>query len=549
MKNKILNLKVLLGVAFFSIVSCETVDLDGTENPNALTAEQVDPNYLLNSIQSNFADFHYEVSDDSRGVVRMVNQFGSYSSAADPQNTQTQWSLAFASILKEVQNMKALNSDGSLPYHEAIAKILESYTYVSLVDFYGDVPYSEALLGPGNLNPSVDSGSDIYDAMLVNIDEALALLAQPVPVKTPSNDFYYNKDWTKWVKLGNSLKIKIYNNLRLTRDVSAEVNAIVSAGDIFTSNADDFNFKYSTNNSGGTDSRHPDFVANYDGSPDFYLSNSYYLLMLADKPISIPDPRVRYYFYRQTSSAPSGQNLPCSTQPNVDICYVGGGYWGRDHADNSGIPNDAARRTVVGLYPAGGRFDNSRFQQANTSSALNNANGAGILNILDYSFVQFMLAELTLTEPGVTGNAGTYLDAAVNANIAKVTGFRTDLQILSPSGTNFVPTATTITNYKNEVSSRFMGAATTNDKLNVIMKEFFIASWGNGLEAYNLYRRTGLPANDGSFIGIQSPVTAAGNFVRSFFYPTNAVNNNSSIIQHTLDTQVFWDNNPAGFID
>lgn len=549
MKNKILNLKVLLGVAFFSFLSCETTDLDGTLNPNALTADKVDPNFLLNAIQADFADFHYNMSDDSRGTVRMINQFGSYSSAADPQNTQEQWTLGYANILKDVNNMKALGADGSLPYHLAVAKIIESYTYVSLVDFFGDVPYTEALLGTDNLNPSVDPGSDIYDAMLVNLDEALALLAQPVPVNTPSNDFYYNKDWSKWSKLANSLKIKIYNNLRLTRDVSSEVNAIVTAGNFFTSNADDFNFKYSTNNAGGTDSRHADYVNNYDGDPDFYLSNSYYLLMIADKPIGISDPRLRYYFYRQTGAAPSGQNLPCSTQPNVDICYVGGGYWGRDHADNSGLPADGARRTVVGLYPAGGRFDNSRFQAANTSEALNNAEGAGILNILDHSFVQFMLAELVLTEPGVNGNAATYLDVAVDANIAKVTGFRTDLQILSPGGTNFVPTTTTKNNYKNEVTNRYAAAASTNDKLNIIMKEFFIASWGNGMEAYNLYRRTGLPVNDGSFIGIQSPVTSAGGFVRSFFYPTNSVNNNSSMVQHTLDVQVFWDNNPAGFID
>ena len=552
MKIKNFCTKALLLSSFLFIGSCESLDLDGTINPNAIQEQDVDANYLLNSIQVNFSSFYFTVSDDTRGVTRMVNQFGSYASAADPQESQTQWSTAYSSILADVKTLKGLGANGQIPYHVAIGKVLESYTYVTLVDFYGDVPYSEALQGAANLNPKVDAGADIYDAMLVNIDEAIALLSQPAPVNVPTTDFYYANNYAKWIKLANSLKIKIYNNLRLTRDVSAEVNAIVASGNYMTSNADDFNFKYSTVNA-PTDSRHPDYVAEYDGSASFHLSNTYLKLLMADKPMV--DPRRRYYFYRQTGNAPTGINLPCATQPNIDICYIGAGswgngYWGRDHADDTGIPADAALRAVVGLYPAGGRFDNNRVQNASTSLALNNALGAGVQNILDFSFVQFMLSELALTEAGVTGNAATLLDAAVAANITKVTTFRPDLQILSPTNVNVVPTAAAITAYKAEVTNRYLAAATTADKLNIIIKEFYIASWGNGMEAYNMYRRTGFPAQNAGFVGMQSPVTAAGSFVRSFFYPNNAINNNNNIIQHTLDKRVFWDNNPvAGFID
>lgn len=553
MKIENIKLKIVLLLTILSFSACETVDLNGLENPNALTPDKGDPDFLLNSIQNSFKSFYYEVSDDTRGAVRMVNQFGTYASAADPQNTQTQWTTGYAGLLADVKALKDIAAaSNDIPYHLAMAKLFESYTFVTLVDFYGDVPYTEALLGAENLSPSVDPGADIYDAMLVNIDEAIALLSQPAPIKTPALDLYYNKNWSKWIKMANSLKIKIYNNLRLTRDVSTQVNAIVTSGNYFTSNADDFNFQYSSSQL-PVDSRHPDYVGNYDGSPEFYLSNSYLKLLLADKPN--PDPRRRYYFYRQTSAAPSGQNLPCATQSNVDICYVGAGswghgYWGRDHADNSGLPNDAVRRAVVGLYPAGGRFDNSRYQQANTSTALNNAQGAGILNILDHSFVKFMLAELALTEPGVSGSAAAYLDEAVAANISKVVGFRPDLQIVTPGGTSVVPTTTEINTYKTEVTNRYANASDDDERLNLIIKEFFIASWGNGMEAFNMYRRTGKPNNDTvNFIAIQSPVTPAGTFIRSFFYPSNATDNNTNITQHTLDTRVFWDNNPAGFID
>lgn len=545
------KLKYLLLIPFFlGINSCESTDLDGTDNVNALPPTSGDPSFILNYVQTEFASFYYDMSQDSRPVVRMVNQFGSYAGVADPQDTQDQWTTAYTSILKNTKTLREVHATTPIPYHLGIAKILEAYTMVTMVDFYGDVPYSETLFGSANLLPRVDSGVSIYDKMIVSLDEAITLLNTTGVLNTPTTDLYYGGDNSKWIKLANSLKLKMYNNLRLTRDVSTQVNAIVASGKIFTSNADDFNFKYSTTAT-GSDSRHPDYIAEYDGSPSFYLSNSYMKLLFADK--TVIDPRRRYYFYRQTSAAPSGTNLPCSGNTNIPICYLGsgtwgGGYWGRDHADNTGIPADGVRRAVVGLYPAGGRYDNNNYTQAapdplKPQLEANNAKGAGILNILDYSFVQFMLAELALTESGVSGTPLTYLNNGVNANITKVMTFRPDLQLGN------IPTAANVTSYKNEVTSKYNAAATPTDKLNVIEKEFFIAAWGNGMEAYNMYRRTGLPAHNPANIAIQSPVTAAGTFVRSYFYPTNAVNNNVNITQHSLSTKVFWDNNPDNFVD
>ena len=38
-------------------------------------------------------------------------------------------------------------------------------------------------------------------------------------------------------------------------------------------------------------------------------------------------------------------------------------------------------------------------------------------------------------------------------------------------------------------------APTTDDKLDILIKEYYIAAWGNGLESYNMIRRTGKPEN------------------------------------------------------
>jgi hypothetical protein len=85
----------------------------------------------------------------------------------------------------------------------------------------------------------------------------------------------------------------------------------------------------------------------------------------------------------------------------------------------------------------------------------------------------------------------------------------------------------------------------------VIGKEYWIALFGNGVESYNLYRRTGKPANaQPGLVG-----TNFGEFPRSWPYSANHVNVNvnASVKADGLASKVFWDTNgasgfPSGFV-
>lgn len=69
---------------------------------------------------------------------------------------------------------------------------------------------------------------------------------------------------------------------------------------------------------------------------------------------------------------------------------------------------------------------------------------------------------------------------------------------------------------------------------------------GNGIEAYNTYRRTGKPDNIQPAVELNDP----GIFVRSHWYPGASANNNQNITQKdNVETPVFWDNNPANHIN
>ena len=101
-----------------------------------------------------------------------------------------------------------------------------------------------------------------------------------------------------------------------------------------------------------------------------------------------------------------------------------------------------------------------------------------------------------------------------------------------------------VAKYVNRVLANYDAATTDDARMGVIGREYWVALYGNGIEAYNLYRRTGKPAN-------QQPALDPnpGAFARSFFYPTSFVTRNSSAVQKEGVTMpVFWDTNPASLL-
>jgi hypothetical protein len=46
-----------------------------------------------------------------------------------------------------------------LKKHIGMGQVMEAYTIITLVDMFGDIPYSE---DPTNLNPKLDAGADVY---------------------------------------------------------------------------------------------------------------------------------------------------------------------------------------------------------------------------------------------------------------------------------------------------------------------------------------------------------------------------------------------------
>jgi hypothetical protein len=277
------------------------------------------------------------------------------------------------------------------------------------------------------------------------------------------------------------------------------------------------------------------------------MSNYFMNLLLVDYPTI--DPRRRYYFYRQQTANPTDPNLlDCigTSRPDhwpndiytpyCQLTGIGTGYWGRDHGDDDGIPPDGTRRTIWGLYPIGGRFDSNAGGGQTQNSG---GRGAGISPIMLSFFTDFMLAEAALSL-GTGANARTLLESGVRGSISKVMGFNTEIgYAFSTTETGLVPSATTVDAYVGNVLARYDAAPNDEGRLAVVIGEFYKATFGNGFEAYNMYRRTGYPANLQPTLEPQP-----GEFVRSYLYPANYVNRNINANQKPglgTGVRVFWD--------
>ena len=559
---KIKNNKLFWLLALILVFSCETTELDILVDPNVPSPETLNEDGSLNLIQFNLSAFFAEATEAGAETVRLEYMFDTYEVNFNNSNANTggMWRIGYADVLNEIQALIPIATNSGSHRHIGVARIIKAYTLMTLVDYFGDVPYSEALQGDtGIVFPSVDPGSDVYDAAFAELDLALADFAN-IDGNTPTfNDLFYGEDssnsMAKWVKFLNTLKLKYYLNKRLIDPAgsTAGINAILTAGDIITTSADDFRWVSGT--SLNPQSKHPYYVEEYEAAnTGEYIPN--YLMWALTLEKGSDDPRLRYYTYRQANAFPTDpatldNEIDCWNDPRpatyapidamqavpLPFCSLfgrGDGYWGRDHAENDGIPPDNTKRTTFGVYPAGGRFDDNDAARVRSGQGLA---GAGIWPIMMDSFVYFMRAEAALYL-GTADDAAAMLEQGVRSSMNTVIGF-----LPNPGDFTNTSDATDINNYVTDLMASYMAAANDNERMAIIGKEYWLAMYGNGVEGYNLYRRTGAPTN------LQPTLLGTGGFPRSFLYPNNTVDRNINITQKPgLSEQVFWDNNPAGFI-
>lgn len=575
--RKILKYISIVFIAGGIFSACETTDLNLTVSPNDLAADQGDPNLILNSIQLAYASNMDAIGDIGAELTRIDYMFGlDYFNNYPGDTFNAIWSRTYSSgfndpgagvqvgIFSNVETLENIDAitDVDYSFHIGVGQVLKAHMLFLLTDYIGQAAFSQALNPTEFPAPLLDSGEEVYAAAFDLLDEAEALLASG-PSTNGATDLFYGGNTDQWIRLINSLRLRSYVNTGNT----AAFNAVISGGNFISDSADDFVFTYGDSEL-QPDTRHPDYNADYTPSgAGIYQSN-----WLMETMLDNNDPRLRYYFYRQSNGTPgaldvngdpvppSGDEISCSLAiPPVHYldggytyCSVDNGYWGRSHGNDEGTPTDGFVRTAVGVYPAGGLFDSSAFDPESgitTGVGLGlGGGGAGIEPIILASYVDFWRGQMAASD----AERATFLRAGLEKSIAKVASFGA---LDGSADLSLAPTEMEITDYIDGIVAAYNAApsgvtlntngfnfqSTERTKEDIYAEQYFITLYGGASESYNYYRKTGFPST--VFPNWQEN---PGPFPRTFLFPQNEVITNPNLTQKTdLTTQVFWDTNPS----
>ena len=571
---------LMLAGAVWLLSACEMTNLDINSDPNRPAVAALRLLLPPAELAAIGIATRGTGSDEINPIIETLNNdamaftgMGFGNGSADWYNlTNNSYNVTWNNFYRNMQNVEELfkaTEDGQNPRYRGIAMVLKAYAVGNMVDQFGDIPYSQAWKGNiagSDKGPKFDKDSEIYEDLLKLCDQAVAEFAKAQPVAV-SGDFIGNGDATTWTRLAKTVKLRLLLNSRKGRaTANADLVKAFTDGGFIDTQAQDFVYQYSTQASPAED-RHPWFTGPYTGTGDpFYINHQLMGEMILNK-----DPRLPVYFYRQATrildpTNPTdrgtipfgGTYLPLrptflseykrvfyddKQDPTAaDLLYLAG-FFGRDRADNTGAAADGALRAAPGAYPAGGFYSGREI--AAKSLTGNNPGGNGIWPLITSWNVKYYRIEAILDGAGLTGDAKALFETAMREQIAFVYKYAK-----AADSKTVDPTAASINDYVSNWLKLYDAAPTDQAKLNVVAKQIWFCSWGQGVEIWNLMRRTGYPVQ-GQFrqfsVGIQAPLLKPGRQIALRLpYPAQEGNLNPNASKYVSDVifdrdPVFWD--------
>lgn len=301
--NMKFSIKTFLVVLVLGISSCETpfdeVNIDPNNSPTAQESQLLSSalgqiGYLVdgNLNPSSFLWAQYY----TWGIGVSIGNQERY--VSEPDDFDGYWARAYSDILID---LKFLRKSESLAY-KGVSDLLTAYVYQGLVDHFGDVPFTEAVSGEiaegGILTPKYDGGAAIYSELIKMVDAGLTDLAV-APDEIGEDDYVYHGDLSKWIKFGNSLKLRLLMRLSESAPNADAVKSLIAGGNFISSRQDVAEIPFT----GVAGSQNPMFASFEWGVGDFYFASNASVNVLND----LNDPRITAFYTPASSGTFNGQ--------------------------------------------------------------------------------------------------------------------------------------------------------------------------------------------------------------------------------------------------
>lgn len=564
---------VLLGLTMTFLSCSDFIDVD-TDTDNPTTAPL---SLLLSNIEvnvNNVTDYQFYTGTILEVYTHQMTtreEYDQYGTRVNNIALLNEWNNIYLT-LKNIETLIEQGTESGDLVYVGVGQMQKAYLLSVAVDLFGDVPYTEALqLQSGITSPKFDNQKEIYAAIFALIDEAKTNIASDEGLLKPGNDdFFYKGDPEKWIRFANTFKLKLYNQTRLAPDFDQTgFDALIAEDNFFESINDDFQFLQTASLS-PTDERNKFFLESYNSTQfGTNVSPWFYEILKGVNPnihTGNPDPRVPYYFFNQLTDGqfPPDQGDTETGDPRADYWDKETGFFSirfgtvgpnRDHSVENSV-------TYPGIFPAGGRYDDNQGGKINdimagATGAPQRPTGIAPHRILTYDEFLYIQAELIQVNK-MAGNVADKLQQAIEASFAKV-----DQVVVQNNAPQTIPKLVgeaEVTTFIANVITEFT-AGSDDKKLEIIMTQKWVATFGDPLDQYNDYRRTGYPVlanpigpspeyqldNGDGFPLIDSQTTLNGGanaFQQSFYWPQDElnVNQNAPAQKDPTTYKIFWDN-------
>ena len=287
------------------------------------------------------------------------------------------------SRLRNVQKMMEEATRIGIPSYLALGKFFRAYYFYTLTLRFGDIPYSEALLGEseGIYAPAYDTQKDVFIGILKELEEADALLSSDNSII--AGDIIFKGSILNWRRLINSFRLKVLLTLSgktTDADLGVVTDFIHVAQDLPIMEANSDNGQLVFLDVAG--SRYTEFNSSSYGSARYM--DSTFVKRLQDRE----DPRLFVYAGQTKLAKENGLAIDDFN------AYEGG--------------NPIAPYNDVNIKASAGKV--SKVNERYYSDPVNEPHC-----LLGYAELQFILAEAVVRQ-WITGDARSYYEQGVKAS-------------------------------------------------------------------------------------------------------------------------------------
>ena len=247
------SMKFVKSLFFLLVVGLTVQSCDSFEETNTDPSRPTDVplNLILPAMQTQAA---YNQSANPARLAGIVMQYyigfdaqqvayTKYTIGADVFNNYWRFGL-YAGSLKDAEVIIAKAQEQDAPYYEGIAEIIQGMEFLEAASQFGDIPYTEALMGAENFQPGFTPMLEVYAGAMAQIDRGIALLSGDAGTIQPGgDDLIFGGDASLWVKTGNALKARYLMHL-INRDAGNASKALDAIGNAFESAAEQPDFAY-----------------------------------------------------------------------------------------------------------------------------------------------------------------------------------------------------------------------------------------------------------------------------------------------------------------